>query len=110
MKKAQYKKQDFLKDNVLKLSPDEFVALQSEIKGLSDEFDRYYADWLGAKVRFVKLTKGLTSNVAAPMQHEIPQSEASAQPTEEHASTTDENQAAEEKESTRAVEEIPAAN
>ena len=56
MKKAQYKKERFLKQNVLKLSPEELVTLQSEIKKLSDEFDRYYADWLGAKVRFVKIT------------------------------------------------------
>ena len=57
MKKVQYKKERFLKQNVLKLSPEELVALQSEIKKLSDEFDRYYADWLGAKVRFVKITE-----------------------------------------------------
>ena len=68
MKKAQYKKERFLKQNVLKLSPEELVALQSEIKKLSDEFDRYYADWLGAKVRFVKITEKFTSNVAAPTQ------------------------------------------
>ena len=57
MKKAQYKKERFLKQNVLKLSPEELVALQSEIKKPSDEFDRYYADWLGAKVKFVKITE-----------------------------------------------------
>ena len=108
MKKASYKKECFLKQNVLKLSPDELVALQSEIKSLSDEFDRYYANWLGAKVRFVKLTKGFTSNVAASTQREIPQAEASAQSTEEHASTTDDNQAVDDSESTRADEEIPA--
>ncbi|XP_073360073.1 uncharacterized protein [Aegilops tauschii subsp. strangulata] len=56
VKKAQYKKERFLKQNVLKLSPEELVALQSEIKKVSDEFDCYYADWLGAKVRFVKIT------------------------------------------------------
>ncbi len=94
---------------MLKLSPEELAALQSEIKKLGDEFDRYYAGWLGAKVRFINLTKGFTSNVAAPMQHEIPQAEASAQPTEEHASTADDNQAAEENESTRADDSIPAA-
>ena len=87
----QYKKERFLKQNVLKLSPEQLVALQSEINQLSDEFDRYYADWLGAKVRFVKITEKFTSNVAAPMQQENPQAEASAQPTEEHASTADEN-------------------
>ena len=32
VKKAQYKKERFLKQNVLKLSPEELVALQSEIK------------------------------------------------------------------------------
>ena len=41
---SEYKKEHFLKQNVLKLSPEELVALQSEIKKLSDEFDRYYAD------------------------------------------------------------------
>ena len=68
VKKAQYKKEHLLKQNVLKLSPEELVALQSEIKSLSDEFDRYYADWLGAKVRFVKLSEKFTTNVAAPTQ------------------------------------------
>ena len=78
-------------------------------KQLSDEFDRYYADWLGAKVRFVKLTEKFTSNVAAPTQQENPQAEASAQPTEENASTADDIQAAEETQSTRADDCIPAA-
>ena len=103
MKRGQYKKERFLKQNVLKLSPEELVALQSEIKNLSDEFDRYYADWLGAKVRFVKLTEKFT-NVAAPSQQEIPQAEASTQPTEEHVSTADETA------STRADDYIPAAD
>ena len=35
-------------DNVLTLTPDQLVALQAEIKQLSDEFDRYYAHWKGA--------------------------------------------------------------
>ena len=39
------------------VAPEELVALQFEINKLSDEFDRYYADWLGAKVRFVKITE-----------------------------------------------------
>ena len=78
VKKAQYKKERFLKQNVLKLSPDELIALQAEIKSLSDEFDSYRAEWLGAKVRFVKLAKGFTSNVAAQTHIEIPQAEASA--------------------------------
>ena len=50
------------------------------------------------------------SNVVAPTQQEIPQAEASAQLTEEHASTVDENQAAEENSSTRADDRIPAAD
>nr|XP_020182088.1 transcription initiation factor TFIID subunit 4-like [Aegilops tauschii subsp. strangulata] len=50
VKKAQYKKERFLRQNVLKLSPDELVALESEIKKLSDEFDAYCAEWLGAKI------------------------------------------------------------
>ena len=50
-----------------------------------------------------------TSNVAAPSQQEIPQAEASAQPTEEHASTADDNQAAEDNVSSRADDYIPAA-
>ena len=109
MKKAQYKKERFLKQNIPKLSLEELVALQSEIKKLSDEFDRYYADWLGAKVRFVKITEQFTSNVAAPTQQEIPQAEASAQPTEENASTADDNQAAKDNVSSRADDCIPVA-
>ena len=83
---------------------------QLEIRHGSDEFDRYYADWLGAKVRFVKITKQFTSTVAAPTQQENPQAEASAQPTEENASTADDNQAAEENVSSRADDCIPAAD
>ena len=57
----------------------------------------------------MKLAEEFTTNVVAPTQQEIPQAEASAQPTEEHASTADENQAADEPESTRADGCIPAA-
>ena len=81
LKKAQYKKQRYLKDNVLTLTPDQLVALQAEIKQLSDEFNRYYADWKGAKVRFVKLTKTFTSSVAPPVHIEVTPAEASTQPT-----------------------------
>ena len=91
------------------MTTDELVKIQSEIKVLSDDFNAYYADWQGAKVRFVKLTEKFTSNVAAPLQQEIPQAEASAQPTEEHASTADDNQAAEDNVSSRADDCIPAA-
>ena len=90
------------------MTTDELVKIQSEIKVLSDDFNAYYADWQGAKVRFVKLTEKFTSNVAAPSQQEIAQAEASAQPTEEHASTAGDNQAAGENESTRADDSIPA--
>ena len=68
------------------------------MKQLSDEFDRYHADWKGAKVRFVNLTKKFTSSAAPPVHVAVTQAEASAQPTEEHASTTDDNQAAEDHE------------
>ena len=95
IKKAQYKKEKFLKNNVVTMTTDELVKIQSEIKTLSDDFQAYYADRQGAKVRFVKITEQFTSNVAAPAQQEIPQAKASAQPTEEHASTADDNQAAE---------------
>ena len=77
IKKAQYKEK-FLKNNVVTMTTDELVEIQSEIKTLSDDLDAYRADWLGAKVRFVKLADNFTSNVAAPMQQEIPQAEASA--------------------------------
>ena len=109
MKKAQYKKERFLKKNVVSMTTEELVTIQSEIKKLSDEFDVYRADWLGAKVRFVNLTEKFTSNVVAPTQQENPQAEASAQPTEEHACTADDIQAAEETQSTRADDCIPAA-
>ena len=63
-KKAQYKKEHFLKKNVVNMTTDELLKIQSEIKALSDEFDAYRADWLGAKVRFVRLAKGFSPNVA----------------------------------------------
>ena len=91
------------------MTTDDLVKIQSEIKVLSDDFNAYYVDWQGAKVRFVKLTKMFTSNVAAPLQQEIPQAEASAQPTEEHASTADDNKAAEENVCSRVDDCIPAA-
>jgi hypothetical protein len=78
VKKAQYKKEHFLKKNVVKMSPDELVSMQTEIKALSDEFDAYRADWLGTKVRFFKMVKKFTSNVAASSHQEIPQAETSA--------------------------------
>jgi len=68
---------------------EELLKVQTEIQDLNKNFDAYYADWQGAKVRFVNLMKKFT-NVAAPTQHEIPQAGVSAQPTEEHASTADE--------------------
>ena len=109
LKKAQYKKEHILKKNVVRMTTDELVTMQAEIKTLDDEFDAYRADWLGAKVRFVRMAKGFTSNVAAPMQREIPEAEASVQPTEEHASIADDNQAVVDFESTWADEEIRAA-
>ena len=104
----QYKKQCYLKDNVLTLTLGQLLALRAEIKQLSDEFDRYYADWKGAKVRFVNLTKKIT-DVAAPSQQENLQAVDSAQPAEEHASTADDFQPAEEHARSTAGEEIPAA-
>ena len=50
------------------MTTEELVTTQSEIKKLSNEFDAYHADWLGAKVRFVKLADNFTSNVATPTQ------------------------------------------
>ena len=110
IKKAQYKKERFLKKHVVSMTTEELVNIQSEIKKLSDEFDVYRADWLGAKVRFVNLTEKFTSNVAAPTQQENPQAEASAQPTEENASTADDIQAAEETQSSRVDDYIPVAD
>ena len=110
IKKAQYKKERYLKKNLVSMTTEELVAIQTEIKKLSDEFDTYRADWLGAKVHFVRLADNFTSNVVAPMHIEIPQAEASAQPTEEHASTADDDQVFDENESTRADEAIPAAD
>ena len=58
----------------------------------------------------MKLTEKFTPNVAAPTQPENPQAEASAQPTEENASTTDDIQAAKETQSTKADDCILAAD
>ena len=73
IKKAQYRKEKFLKNNIVSMTTDELVKIQSKIKVLSDDFNAYYADWQRAKVRFVKLTEKFTSKVAAPAQPEIPQ-------------------------------------
>src|SRR4051812_48609076 len=88
IKKSQYRKEKLLKKNVVKMTTEELIKMQAEIKALSNNFNSYYVDWQGAKVRFVRLTEKFT-NVAAPTQQEVPQAEASAQPTEEHASTAD---------------------
>ena len=77
LKKAQYKKQRCLKDNVLTLTPEQLIALQTKIKQPSDDFNRYYADWKEAKVWFVNLTKTFSSTATAPVHVEIPQAEAS---------------------------------
>ena len=68
IKKAQYKKERYLKKNVVSMTTKELVTIQTEIKKLSDDFEAYRTDWLGAKVRFVKLADNFTSNVAAPTQ------------------------------------------
>ena len=50
------------------MTTEEHVTTQTEIKKLTDDFGAYHADWLGAKVRFVKLVDNFTSDVAAPTQ------------------------------------------
>ena len=72
IKKAQFRKEKFLKKNLVNMTTDELVIMQAEIKALSDEFDVYRVDWLGAKVRFVKLAERFTSNVVTPTQRESP--------------------------------------
>ena len=109
IKKAQYRKERFLKKNIVSMTTEELVTIQSEIEKLSDEFDAYHADWLGAKVRFVRLADNFTSTIAAQSQQEIPRAAASAQPTKENASTADDTQAAEENANSRADDCIPAA-
>ena len=42
------------------MTTEELVTIQSEIKKVSDEFDAYRADWLGANVHFVKLADIIT--------------------------------------------------
>ena len=81
LKKAQYRKEKFLKNNVVSMTTDELVKIQSEIKVLSDDFNAYYAELKGAKVRFVNLTKTFTSSATAPVHIEVTPAEASAQPT-----------------------------
>ena len=50
------------------MTTEELVTIQSEIKKLSDQFDAYRADWLGAKFYFVRLANNFTSIVAAKSQ------------------------------------------
>ena len=109
IKKAQFRKEKFPRKNFVKMTTDEFLKIQSKIKALSDDFNAYYADWQGAKVRFVKLTDTFTKG-AASTQQEVPHAEASVQQTEEHASTADDNQAAEDNVSSKADDCIPAAD
>src|SRR3954467_13548167 len=103
IKKSQYRKEKLLKKNVVKMTPEELVKMQAEIKTLSDTFDSYYADWQGAKVRFVRLTDTFTKGAAST---QIPQAKASIQPTEEHASTADDIQTAEENASSKADDSV----
>ena len=44
LKKAQYKKERFLKKNVVSMTTEELITIQSKIKKLSDELDVYHAD------------------------------------------------------------------
>ena len=37
------------------MTHEELLKAQSEIQALSKDFDTYYADWQGAKVRFVNV-------------------------------------------------------
>ena len=60
IKRAQSRKEKLLKKNVVRLTPKELLKAQSEIQALSKDFDVYNADWQGAKVRFVNLTKKIT--------------------------------------------------
>src|SRR3954466_15996119 len=106
IKKSQYRKEKLLKQNVVNMNPDELLKMQAEIKSLSAKFDSYYADWQGAKVRFVKLTDSFTKGKASP---QIPQAEASIQPPEEHASTADESHNAEDHASSKADDSAPTA-
>ena len=42
LKKAQYTKEHYLKKNVVNMTSDELLSIQTEIKGLSDEFNVYH--------------------------------------------------------------------
>ena len=86
------------------MTTDGLVKIQSEIKVLSNDFNAYYADWQGAKFRFVNLTKTLTSSAATPVHIQVTPAQ-----TEEHVSTADDNQAAEDNVSSTADDCIPAA-
>ena len=44
IKKVQYKKERYLKKNVVSMTTEELVTTHTEIKKLSDDFDAYRAD------------------------------------------------------------------
>ena len=46
------------------MTTNELLKIQSEIKALSDDFNAYYADWQGAKVRL--LMKMLAPGLMTP--------------------------------------------
>nr|XP_020155141.1 uncharacterized protein C45G9.4-like [Aegilops tauschii subsp. strangulata] len=87
------------------MTTDELVTIQTEFKGLNDEFNVYRTDSLGAKVKFVKLAEKFTSTDAASLQHESPQAsddiarattsvapEEQARPTEASAAVPEETE------------------
>ena len=43
-KKTQFRKEKFLKNNVVNMKTDELLKIQAETKALSDDFNAYYAD------------------------------------------------------------------
>ncbi|KAI5006122.1 hypothetical protein ZWY2020_033365 [Hordeum vulgare] len=76
-RKAKTQKESFLKNNILTMTPNQLLTAQTEIKKLSEEYNRFNAELKGTKVRFVNVAnKVITEHnkqVAANMQPQNPQ-------------------------------------
>ncbi|KAI5006123.1 hypothetical protein ZWY2020_033366 [Hordeum vulgare] len=75
-RKAKTQKESFLKNNILTMTPNQLLTAQTEIKKLSEEYNRFNADMKGTKVRFVNVANRVITEhnkeVAANMQPQTP--------------------------------------
>ncbi|KAI4994575.1 hypothetical protein ZWY2020_034216 [Hordeum vulgare] len=85
-KVAKLKKEKFLKQNLLNLTPQALVSTQAELKTMSDKYTRL-SDRQSLKVNFIKFATDAVDEynkkVAPPMQQKLPESSYTVQLPEE---------------------------